>query len=42
MIVKDSKGNLLTDGDAVILITNLRVNCPSITLKKGTVIKTFT
>ena len=39
MIVKDSNGNQLNDGDSVILIKTLPVKGTSITLKKGTVIK---
>lgn len=34
--VKDSNGNLLADGDAVILIKDLKVKGSSIVLKKGT------
>ena len=37
--VKDSNGNLLKDGDSVILIKSLPVKGSSVTLKKGTVIK---
>lgn len=36
LVVKDSNGNLLQDGDAVILIKDLKVKGSSITLKKGT------
>jgi protein PhnA len=39
LIVKDSNGNQLIDGDSVILIKSLPVKGTSITLKKGTVIK---
>ena len=39
MVVKDSNGNQLNDGDSVILIKSLPVKGTSITLKKGTVIK---
>lgn len=39
MDVKDSNGNLLKDGDSVILIKSLPVKGTSITLKKGMVIK---
>ncbi|OOF67622.1 zinc ribbon domain-containing protein YjdM [Rodentibacter caecimuris] len=35
-IVKDSNGNLLQDGDDVILIKDLKVKGSSIVLKKGT------
>lgn len=39
MVVKDSNGNQLNDGDSVILIKSLPVKGTSVTLKKGTVIK---
>jgi protein PhnA len=39
MDVKDSNGNMLKDGDSVILIKSLPVKGTSITLKKGMVIK---
>lgn len=39
LIVKDSNGNRLKDGDSVILIKSLPVKGTSITLKKGMVIK---
>ncbi len=35
-IVKDSNGNLLQDGDSVILIKDLKVKGSSTVLKKGT------
>ena len=35
-IVKDSNGNILHDGDDVILIKDLKVKGSSIVLKKGT------
>jgi protein PhnA len=38
MIVKDSNGNLLADGDSVQVIKDLKVKGSSITLKRG---KTF-
>ncbi|MDY4280877.1 MAG: zinc ribbon domain-containing protein YjdM [[Pasteurella] mairii] len=34
--VKDSNGNILQDGDSVILIKDLKVKGSSIVLKKGT------
>ena len=37
--VKDANGNLLADGDTVILIKDLKVKGSSIVLKKGTKIK---
>jgi protein PhnA len=37
--VKDANGNVLTDGDTVILIKDLKVKGSSIVLKKGTKIK---
>lgn len=39
LIVKDSNGNLLQDGDAVILIKDLKVKGSSLVIKKGTKIK---
>lgn len=38
-VFKDSNGNILVDGDSVILIKDLKVKGSSITLKKGTKIK---
>ncbi len=37
--VKDANGNLLQDGDSVVLIKDLKVKGSSITLKQGTKIK---
>ncbi len=37
--VKDVNGNLLVDGDSVVLIKDLKVKGMTITLKKGTTIK---
>lgn len=39
--VCDSVGNLLTDGDSVITIKDLKVKGAGQTLRKGTVIKTI-
>ncbi|BDT77403.1 alkylphosphonate utilization protein [Polynucleobacter yangtzensis] len=39
LIVKDANGNLLTDGDTVTLIKDLKVKGSSTTLKVGTKIK---
>ena len=39
LIVKDSNGNVLTDGDSVIVIKDLKVKDSSVTLKQGTKIK---
>ncbi|PKP39217.1 MAG: PhnA protein [Bacteroidetes bacterium HGW-Bacteroidetes-15] len=39
MDVKDSNGNLLTDGDSVTLTKDLKVKGSSITLKRGTMVK---
>jgi protein PhnA len=39
LVVKDSNGNPLNDGDSVVLIKSLDVKGSSVTLKKGTVIK---
>jgi len=37
--VKDSNGTLLSDGDSVTLIKDLKVKGTSVTLKRGTLIK---
>ncbi|MFK7798745.1 MAG: alkylphosphonate utilization protein [Aureispira sp.] len=39
MVVKDSNGTILKDGDAVMPIKDLKVKGASINLKRGTVIK---
>ncbi|WP_266363140.1 alkylphosphonate utilization protein [Tellurirhabdus rosea] len=39
MDVKDSNGNILKDGDSVVLIKDLKVRGSSATLKRGTVVK---
>jgi protein PhnA len=39
MDVKDSNGTLLSDGDNVTLIKDLKVKGSSITLKRGTMVK---
>lgn len=39
IIVKDSNGNRLHDGDSVTLIKDLKVKGTSVTLKRGTLIK---
>lgn len=39
MEVKDNNGALLTDGDSVTLIKDLKVKGSSLTLKRGTVVK---
>jgi protein PhnA len=39
MEVKDSNGNLLNDGDTVVVIKNLKVKGSSMTVKQGTVVK---
>jgi len=39
MEVKDSNGNLLTDGDSVIVTKSLKVKGTQLTVKKGTVVK---
>lgn len=41
LIVKDSNGNRLKDGDSVIFIKSLLVKGKSITLKKGMEIKSI-
>jgi protein PhnA len=39
MEVKDSNGNILSDGDTVTLIKDLKVKGSSLNLKRGTVVK---
>ena len=39
MVVRDSNGNALADGDTVVVIKDLKVKGSSIPLKQGTVIK---
>ncbi|MBP8098538.1 MAG: alkylphosphonate utilization protein [Arenimonas sp.] len=39
MEVRDSNGTLLSEGDSVLVIKDLKVKGTSITLKRGTVIK---
>jgi protein PhnA len=39
IIVKDANGNILADGDSVIVIKDLKVKGSSIVLKQGTKIK---
>lgn len=39
MSVKDCNGNILTEGDAVHLIKDLKVKGSSTTLKRGTLVK---
>lgn len=39
LIVKDSNGNRLSDGDSVTLIKDLPVKGANVTLKRGTLIK---
>lgn len=40
-VVKDAHGQALTDGDAVVLIKDLKVKGSSITLKMGTKVKSI-
>ena len=40
-VIKDANGNLLADGDAVILIKDLKVKGSSTVLKKGTKVKSI-
>lgn len=40
-VIKDSNNNPLTDGDSVILIKDLKVKGSSMTLKKGTKVKSI-
>ena len=39
MDVKDSNGNVLKDGDSVMVVKDLKVKGTSVTLKRGTVAK---
>ncbi|KKU37115.1 MAG: Alkylphosphonate utilization operon protein PhnA [Candidatus Wolfebacteria bacterium GW2011_GWC2_46_275] len=39
IIIKDAYGNILANGDAVILVKDLKVKGSTVTLKKGTKIK---
>lgn len=39
LIVKDSNGTRLQDGDAVTLIKDLKVKGANVTLKRGTMVK---
>lgn len=40
-VIKDFNGNILADGDAVVLIKDLKVKGSSITLKMGTKVKSI-
>ncbi len=40
-VIKDANGNILSDGDAVVLIKDLKVKGSSITLKMGTKVKSI-
>ena len=40
-VIRDANGNLLADGDAVILIKDLKVKGSSTVLKKGTKVKSI-
>lgn len=40
-VVKDANGNVLHDGDSVVLIKDLKVKGSSITLKVGTKVKSI-
>jgi protein PhnA len=40
-VVKDANGNLLADGDAVVLIKDLKVKGSSTVLKMGTKVKSI-
>jgi protein PhnA len=39
--IKDANGNVLADGDSVVLIKDLKVKGSSITLKQGTKVKSI-
>lgn len=40
-VVKDAHGNVLSDGDSVVLIKDLKVKGSSVTLKMGTKVKSI-
>ncbi|RQR63087.1 alkylphosphonate utilization protein [Burkholderia sp. Bp9002] len=40
-VVKDANGNVLSDGDSVVLIKDLKLKGSSITLKMGTKVKSI-
>ncbi|MDE2402618.1 MAG: alkylphosphonate utilization protein [Burkholderiales bacterium] len=40
-VIKDANGNVLADGDAVVLIKDLKVKGSSTTLKQGTKVKSI-
>jgi protein PhnA len=40
-VIKDANGNILVDGDSVVLIKDLKVKGSSITLKMGTKVKSI-
>lgn len=40
-VIKDANGNILKDGDAVVLIKDLKVKGSSTTLKMGTKVKSI-
>ncbi|KAF1708805.1 PhnA protein [Pseudoxanthomonas kalamensis DSM 18571] len=39
IVVKDSNGNVLQNGDSVTVIKDLKVKGTSVTLKRGTLVK---
>lgn len=41
LVIKDANGNVLKDGDAVVLIKDLKVKGSSVTLKQGTKVKSI-
>lgn len=41
LVIKDANGNILSDGDAVVLIKDLKVKGSSTTLKMGTKVKSI-
>lgn len=41
LIIKDANGNILSDGDSVVVIKDLKVKGSSITLKMGTKVKSI-
>ena len=41
LVIKDANGNVLKDGDSVVLIKDLKVKGSSVTLKQGTKVKSI-
>jgi protein PhnA len=41
LVIRDANGNVLKDGDSVVLIKDLKVKGSSVTLKQGTKVKSI-